>query len=208
MLPREKLLKDGVGSLSNKDLIAVILGCGSRESDVFKLSEEVDEKYAADYTKMTYSELMLIKGMGEVSAMRLCSACELFTNRKAGIIKIKCPQDAVNLIGNIRDRRQEHFLTITLNGSGGVIQKRTVFIGTLNKSLVHPREIFADAISDRASGIIIIHNHPSGELEPSREDIFVTEKLVEGGKILGIEILVHLIVTSKSFYSFKENGKI
>jgi len=208
MLPRERFLRTGLESLTNKDLIAIIIGSGSRKADVFKLSAEVEKRSSDDYTKMTYENLMRIDGMGEVSAMRLCAACELFTKRKIGTIKVKCAQDALNLVENIRDRRQEHFISITLNSAGFVIQKRTVFIGTLNKSLIHPREIFADAISDRASGLIIMHNHPSGETEPSKEDILVTEKIIEGGKILGIEVLDHIIITSKSYYSFKENNKI
>lgn len=208
MLPRERDYKKKTGGLADNELIALVIGGKDCGKDIFNIANEIEKKFSDDFTRMSYEELMQIDGMKEIYALKLCSACELFRKKKSSAVKITCPNDAVALVEDIRERRQEHFIAITVNGAGYVIQKRTVFIGTLNKSLVHPREIFADAIRDRASSLIIIHNHPSGETDPSREDILVTEKLTEGGRILGIEILDHIIISPSSYFSFKENGKL
>jgi DNA repair protein RadC len=108
----------------------------------------------------------------------------------------------------LKNKKQEYFLTFTLDGAHNLIQKRTVFIGTLNQSLVHPREIFADAITDRAAGIIFVHNHPSGNIEPGKEDISITNKLIEVGKLVGINVIEHIIVSKDGYFSFNEKGMI
>lgn len=208
MVCKEKLKREGVASLSDSELLAVILGSCGKKRDLISIANELEARFSDDFSKMTFESLRTTEGLGDIPAMRLSAACELFTKRKCIQKKITNPSDAVKLVENIRERRQEHFIVITLNGAGCLIHKRTVFIGTLNRSLVHPREVFADAISDRASGIILMHNHPSGDTEPSKEDILVTERLQEGAKILGIEIVDHIIFSSKSHYSFKENGKL
>ncbi|MGE3063227.1 MAG: DNA repair protein RadC, partial [bacterium] len=204
MVCKEKLKREGVASLSDSELLAVILGSCGKKRDLISIANELEARFSDDFSKMTFESLRTTEGLGDIPAMRLSAACELFTKRKCIQKKITNPSDAVKLVENIRERRQEHFIVITLNGAGCLIHKRTVFIGTLNRSLVHPREVFADAISDRASGIILMHNHPSGDTEPSKEDILVTERLQEGAKILGIEIVDHIIFSSKSHYSFKE----
>jgi DNA repair protein RadC len=106
------------------------------------------------------------------------------------------------------NKKQEYFIAITLDGASHIIEKRIISIGTLNQSLVHPREVFADAVSDRAAGIIIAHNHPSGQLEASHEDKMVTRRLKEAGKLMGIELLDHLIVTKSGYLSFREEGML
>ncbi len=128
--------------------------------------------------------------------------------RETETIQIKSSDDILKLTDDLKNKKQEHFVTITLDGAHNVIQRRIVFIGTLNKSIVHPREIFAGAISDRAADIILVHNHPSGSLKPSPEDINSTERLVKAGEILEIKILDHVIVSRKGYYSFLENGLI
>jgi DNA repair protein RadC len=121
-------------------------------------------------------------------------------------IRIKGVSDVVTLVGELKDKKQEYFLTLTLDGASRLIQKRTVFIGTLNKSIVHPREVFADAISDRAAGIIFVHNHPSGNTEPSEEDFAITERLTEVGKIVGVDVIDHIIVGKDGYFSFQTEG--
>ncbi|MEA3421459.1 MAG: DNA repair protein RadC, partial [Acidobacteriota bacterium] len=118
--------------------------------------------------------------------------------------KITGPQDIVSLVEDLRKKKQEHFVTLTLDGAHNLIKKRTVFIGTLNQSLVHPREVFADAISDRAAAVILIHNHPSGNVEPSDLDISLTKRLIKAGELLGIEVLDHIIIGKDKYSSFKE----
>jgi DNA repair protein RadC len=112
------------------------------------------------------------------------------------------------LISSIADKQQEHFVCISLNGANEVIENRTVTVGLLNKSQVHPREVFADVITDRAAGVILAHNHPSGELKPSDSDLKIHEQLTEAGKILGIKILDHIIISKKGYYSFQDQGLI
>jgi len=118
-------------------------------------------------------------------------------------IKIKNVDNVVRLTEELKDKRQEYFLSLTLDGASNLIQKRTVFIGTLNHSIVHPREVFADAISERAAGIIFVHNHSSRDAMPSKEDIAVTQRLMEVGKIVGIEVIDHIIISKGSYFSFQ-----
>jgi len=117
-------------------------------------------------------------------------------------------REIAELCSDMKDLKQEHFVVLTLNGGNTVIARRTVFVGTLNRSLVHPREVFADAITDRAANIVIVHNHPSGNIEPSLEDIEMTQKLMKVGELVSIPIIDHVIVTKNGHYSFHGNGKI
>lgn len=208
MAGREREKNCGLETLGNAGLISIIIRGAADDSLAEAASLDVEKKFSGDFSMMTPESLSEIDSLCREGAMKLLAARELF--RRSGVMpaKVTGPADAVKLVSDIIRRRQEHFIVITLNGAGCLIQRRTVFVGTVNRSLVHPREIFADAISDRASGIILMHNHPSGELNPSREDVLTTEKLLEGAKILGIEILDHVIFSSKGYYSFKENGKL
>lgn len=123
-------------------------------------------------------------------------------------MKIKFPADVLPLIQHFADRKQEHFLCVSINGANEVMNVRVVSIGLINKSHVHPREVFADVIAERASAIIIAHNHPIGELKPGKEDIEVTNRIKEAGKILGINLWDHIIFNHKGYYSFVENEKL
>ena len=123
-------------------------------------------------------------------------------------VKITCAQDVLPLVSDIAAKQQEHFVCISLNGANEVIEKRIVTIGLLDKSQIHPREVFADVIADRAASVIFVHNHPSGDLNPSEADKRTHEQLTEAGKILGLRILDHIIVTRKGYYSFQETGLI
>jgi len=122
--------------------------------------------------------------------------------------KIECAKDVLPLVADIAGKQQEYFLCISLNGANEVIEKRVVTIGLLDKSPVHPREVFADVIADRAAAVIFAHNHPSGDLQPSDADLRMHDQLTEAGKILGLRVLDHVIVTRKGYYSFQESGLI
>ncbi len=149
------------------------------------------------------------KGIPAKMRLKLQAFMELGSRLfKRGDIKITGPKDVADLCKDMRNLQQEHFAVITLNGANCVIARRTVFIGTLNQAVVHPREIFADAITDRAAAVILVHNHPSGNLEPSAEDLFMTKKLVDVGSMVGINVLDHVIVTDRGHYGFKTNGKL
>jgi DNA repair protein RadC len=205
--PREKMQKKDVKALSNLELLAVLLGSGVKGKDVFEVAKDILKLVEKDFENLTLNKLKSVEGIGLAKASQIIAAIE-FSKRfllKEGI-KIRHAEDIVKLVEELKNKKQEYFLTFTLDGANNLIQKRTVFIGTLNQSLVHPREVFADAITDRAAGIIFVHNHPSGNVEPSKEDISITKKLIEAGKIIGINVIDHIIVGKSEFYSFKERG--
>ncbi|HOP85783.1 MAG TPA: DNA repair protein RadC [Syntrophorhabdaceae bacterium] len=207
--PREKMEQKGVNALSNLELLAVLLGSGIKGKDVFEVAKEILKLVENDFNNLSLEGLKNIDGIGLAKACQIVAAIE-FSKRfliKDGI-KVKNVNDIMRLTEELRDKKQEYFLSLTLDGASNLIQKRTVFIGTLNHSIVHPREVFADAISDRAAGIIFVHNHPSGDLTPSRQDIEITRRLVEVGKIVGIEVLDHVIISKKGYYSFQAEGML
>jgi DNA repair protein RadC len=204
-LPRAKLIDKGVKVLSNIELLCVILGSGIQNKNVFEVSKDILQIANNNFQNLTLDNLLQLEGVGKAKACQILAAIE-FSRRfliREGI-HVKKKKDVLNLVGDLHTKKQEYFLTLTLDGANNLIQKRIVFIGTLNKSIVHPREIFADAISDRAAGIILVHNHPSGNSEPTGEDLLLTNRLVEAGKIVGIEIIDHVIISNKNSYSFRD----
>lgn len=205
--PREKLAVKGAESLKNDELLAILLGSGVQGKDVRKLSKEIVSMMDSDFDNLTLDKLCDIHGLGPAKASQLLASIELskrylIQNNK----RITSAQEVYNELKSYSTKSQEHFLTITLDGASHIINTRTVFIGTLNQSIVHPREVFADAIADRAAGIIIAHNHPSGTLEASRADIQITQRLKEVSKLVGIELLDHVILSKHGFYSFSDEG--
>ena len=210
--PREKLFKKGVEALKNDELLAILLGSGVQGKDVRKLSKEIIALMDRHFDKLSDRSLTLeklcdIHGLGIAKASQILASLELSkrylirTNRR-----ITDAKDVYEELHKYANRQQEHFLTITLDGASHIINTRTVFIGTLNQSLVHPREVFADAIADRAAGIIIAHNHPSGTLEASRADVAITQRLMEVSKLVGIELLDHVILAKEGYFSFSDKG--
>jgi DNA repair protein RadC len=207
--PREKMEKKGAKALSDIELLAVLLGSGIKGKDVFRVAKDILKLAQKDFNSLSLEKLKPIEGIGLAKACQIIAAIE-FSKRflvKEGI-KIKNVEDVVRLTEELKDKKQEYFLSITLDGASHIIQKRTVFIGTLNHSLVHPREVYADAISDRAAGIIFVHNHPSGNPEPSIQDIEITKRLVEVGKIVGIEVVDHVIISRSGYFSFQIEGQL
>lgn len=205
--PREKLQKKGVKALSNDELLAAMLGKGVKGRDVFHIAKDILKLAKDDFNNLTFEKLEKIEGVGLAKACQILSAIE-FSKRflvKDGI-KIKTAKDITNLTKELKNKKQEYFLTFTLDGANNLIRKRVVFIGTLNRSLVHPREVFADAITDRAASIIFVHNHPSGNLTPSREDKLITERLIKTGDTVGIKVLDHIIVSKNGYFSFQAEG--
>jgi DNA repair protein RadC len=205
--PREKIVKKGVQALKNDELLAVLLGSGIKGKDVRKLSREIVAILDSSFHTISLEQLCRVHGLGVAKASQILSAIELAKRYiSQGNVKIGSADDVYSELKAFANKRQEYFLTITLDGASHIINVRTVFIGTLNQSLVHPREVFADAIADRAAGIIIAHNHPSGTLIPSRADISITERLKEVSKLIGIELLDHVILAKDGFYSFADEG--
>ncbi|VVB55671.1 RadC-like JAB domain protein [uncultured archaeon] len=207
--PREKLKEKGAGALSDIELTAVILGSGNKGQDVLSLSSKVAKLLAEKKGKLSHEELSKIEGIGPAKASQILAGFEL---ARRYIVKetnkITGANDVLLMINDIAGKQQEHFICISLNGANEVIEKRIVTVGLLDKSQVHPREVFADVITDRAASVIFAHNHPSGENKPSNSDLKIHEQLTEAGKILGIKILDHIIISRKGYYSFQENGLI
>jgi len=207
--PREKLLTKGTSALKSYELLAILLGSGTQGKDVIKLSKEIIKILDDDFETLSLKQLLAVHGLGQAKAMQILSAIEL--SRRYLIkqnIKITSADDVYRELQEYSRKKQEYFLCITLDGASHIIQKRIISIGTLNQSLVHPREVFSDAIADRAAGIIIAHNHPSGQLTPSIEDKCVTKRLKEVGIIMGIELLDHVILSREGYFSFRDEGLI
>ena len=205
--PREKLRAKGAAALSNEELVQVILGRGVEGHDVRSMSKEIAGIIQKKKTGLTETDLTAIPGMGPAKAYQLLAAFELARRHLIkDTIKITKAEDVLPLLTDIASKQQEYFVCISLNGANEVIEKRVVTIGLLNHSQVHPREVFADVIADRAASVIFAHNHPSGELNPSDADLKIHEQLIQAAKILGIRVLDQMIVTRKGYCSFQELG--
>jgi DNA repair protein RadC len=194
--PREKLLAKGEANLSNQELLQIVIGSGIAGADVTQIAESILLVMERNNGKPSFDDLMAVRGVSLATASKLLASLEL-TGRFNHTGKVVMDEDHVlELLADIRTKPQEHFVVLTLDGANRLIEKRVVTIGTLNASLVHPREVFADAITDRAAGIVVAHNHPGGTLEPSGPDIIVTKRLRAAGELLGIRLLDHIIVTA------------
>lgn len=209
------MLKDGVESLSNVELIAVILRTGSKNKSVMELADEllkIDNEGIRFLKSASIEELCEIEGIGISKASLIKAALELGIRvAESEVIRyqVKNPWDIYKYyMESMRYLKEEVFKTVLLNTKNEIITDIDVSRGTLNSSLVHPREVFKNAIKKSANKIILIHNHPSGNVEPSKEDINITDRLIECGKIIGIEIIDHIIIGDGIYYSFKESRKM
>lgn len=199
--PREKLQARGAEALSDYELLMAIIGSGVAGADVTKVARDVQKLLKEKASELTLDDLLAIKGLGLAKATPIMAGYELW-RRQFEVSErpvIDSPEKAVEQLADIRDKKQEYFVCLTLDGANRLIAKRIVTIGTLTASLVHPREVFVDAITDRAASIIVAHNHPSGNSEPSQADRDVTDRLREAGELLGVTLLDHVIVTKDGF---------
>src|SRR5690625_4694888 len=211
--PRERLLKYGANHLSNQELIAIILGSGTKDESVMTLSNRVLMHFEGLrlLNDATIEELTAIKGIGPAKGVMILAAIEL--GRRISSLKltrhvsIRSPQDGADYVmEDMRTLNQEHFVALFLNTKNEVIQQQTVCIGSVNTSVVHRRQVFREAVKRSAASIICVHNHPSGDPTPSQEDIHVTRRLVDAGKMIGITILDHIIIGDRKFVPLKEDG--
>ena len=211
--PREKAFKYGLQNLSDSELLSIILRTGTYSKDVKDLSLELIGicENISNFKYLTLNKLLEIKGIGKVKAIELLSVIELskriYSDEESISIKIGCSNDVfLNYKSLFLDVKQECFYCLYLNNKNYVIERKLLFMGTINKSVVHPREIFKNAYLTSASGIICIHNHPSGDVTPSSEDKYLTKALVDIGKIQNIPILDHIITGDDKYFSFMEKG--
>lgn len=213
--PRERMLKEGKEVLSNQELLAILLRSGTKNESVLQLAHRIIRHFEGLtlLNDANVSELKGIKGIGDAKAVEIMAALELGKRLNRLQMEdryvIRSPEDGARYVmDDMRFLSQEHFVVIYLNTKNQVLHRQTVFIGSLNASIVHPREVFKEAFRWSAASILCFHNHPSGDPTPSREDIEVTKRLVECGKILGIEMLDHIIIGDQTFESLKEKGYV
>jgi len=209
MRPREKLLVSGPGCLSDSELLAIILNTGVRGKNVKTLANDLCKYLDRNNDIPSVKEISLLHGLGQSKACTVAAMLE-FGRRRYGSFqaRIKHPSDIYTLVRHYADRKQERFISLSLNGAHEVLAVRIVTIGLVNKTIIHPREVFADLIQDRAAAFCVAHNHPSGLLESSPEDDEITERLQSASRIIGLHFVDHIIFSEKSWWSFRENGKL
>ena len=210
-LPREKLERLGPEALRDEELLAVLLRTGYEGKNVLRVADGILRRYPPEVLlDMGLEGLTRLKGIGRAKAAGLVAAFELARralDRGIGIAPaLSQPVDVVGIVSDLRALRKEHFVSVFLNARNQMISRETVSVGTLNASLVHPREVFAPAVGSSAASVILVHNHPSGDVTPSREDVDLTKRMVQAGDIMGIEVLDHVIVAEERFLSMKEAG--
>ena len=207
--PREKLLARGPASLSDRELLAVLLNTGIRGKNVKELAHDLRDLLDGNKDIPSVEEISLLPGLGKSKACAVAAMLEFGWRRYGSFsAQIKQPSDIYTLVRHYADRKQERFISLSLNGAHEVLNVRIVTIGLLNKTIVHPREVFADIIQDRAAAFCVAHNHPSGQLESSQEDDEITERLFASSRILGLHFVDHIIFSETSWWSFRENGKL
>jgi DNA repair protein RadC len=207
--PRERLKLHGVEVLSDAELLAVLLQKGTKYENVVDMANRLISRHSFDkLCDCSLSELKEIKGIGDAKGMQILALFELSKRIKSGVIAEKVVNSSEDIAGYYMERmrglKKEHLIAVFLDSKNKIINDKVISIGTLNSSLVHPREVFKSAIKESANSIILVHNHPSGDPAQSEEDEQITQKLNEVGKLLDIEILDHVIVGKDEFYSFKE----
>lgn len=212
--PVERLLLYGASSLSNEELLSILIKTGNRESSAKELALKVLSEVSGNISDINFQRLSNVKGIGEIKSAVILAAIEF--GRRSNIslkslnnVKITDASIVFDYYRNVFfNKKQEYFYCVYLDSNKVVITEKLLFIGTLDHSLVHPREVFKEAVSVSSSSIICVHNHPSGNVLPSHNDIEITNKLIEIGNMLGIRVIDHVIIGSEKYYSFLENGDI
>ena len=212
--PRERLISKGRENLKDEELLAILLRTGREGKNVLDLARQILNKYSKKrLLKLKYEDLIKIKGIDSAKACTILAAVELVKRAleigEETLPIIRSTKDVIAQAVYMRDKSREHLMAIYLNARNEMVwKKQSIFIGTLNANIVHPREIFAEALRQNAASVILVHNHPSGDPEPSQDDLEITKRIIEAGKIMGIDVLDHVIITKNKVFSFKENKMI
>ena len=207
--PREKLIAKGAENLKDSELLAILLRTGTTGKNVIEIASQILAKYSKKrLMQMTYEDLSKINGIDSAKATTLLAAFELSKRalevNDTNLPMITTAKDAVAQLSDMRELKKEHFVVLYLNAKNKLVHKETISMGTLNANLVHPREVFEPALKHSAAQIVVAHNHPSGDPKPSEDDLEITKRLTEAGKMMGIEVMDHVIVSKNSHFSFKE----
>ncbi len=212
--PRNRLIKNGAATLSNSELLSIMIRSGSVKENALTLSQRILATYdLQQLSTINIKQLMTITGIKEGKAAQIAACFELARRLESFTrdtrIKVNSPEDVYRyLYPEMRERKKEFFIELCLDTKNQVLRRDTVSMGSLNANIVHPREVFKTALIESAAHIIVVHNHPSGDPTPSREDIELTKKLVESGKIMGIDVIDHVIIGDGRHFSMKEAGQI
>ncbi len=212
--PRERLQMHGAEALSSQELLALILGRGVKGESVLVTAQRLLSEFGnvKNISQASLEELSAIKGMGTAKASQLKAAFELGRRKEEDTgeqIAVKSHKDVIKLVKQrLKDKKKEHFLILCIDTRNNLIKISNISTGTLDANLVHPREVFKEAIQALSSSIILVHNHPSGNPEPSDADIDITKRILETGKAVGIDILDHIIIANNRSFSFKEKGLV
>ena len=211
--PREKLISKGPQNLKDEELLAILLRTGREGKNVLEIARQILSKYSKKrLLKLSYEDLVKIKGIDSGKACTILAAAELIKRslkiNDSSLPTVHSIKDVLLQVSYLREKTREHLMAIYLNARNELLFRKHVFTGTLNASLIHPREIFNEALKQNAASVILAHNHPSGDAEPSQDDLEITKRLIEAGKIMGIDVLDHIIITKNKTFSFKEKGLI
>lgn len=211
--PREKLISKGPQNLKDEELLAILLGTGTEGKNVIEVAKQILRKYSKKrLLKLTYNDLFKVKGVGPAKACTILASQELVERamkvQDESLPIIRSTKDVIAQAVYMRDKTREHLMALFLNARNEMVYKKPMFIGTLNANLVHPREIFQEALKQNAASVILVHNHPSGDSDPSQDDLEITKRILEAGKIMGIDVLDHVIITKNKVFSFKERKLI
>jgi len=207
--PREKLVSKGVENLKDEELLAILLGTGIEGKNVLDLARQILNKYSKKrFLNMKYEDLVKVQGINQAKACTILASQELVKRalkvRDESLPQISSVKDVLAQAVYMRDKTREHLMVLYLNARNELLYKKPMFVGTLNANLVHPREIFQEALKQNAGSVILVHNHPSGDNEPSEDDLEITKRIAEAGKIMGIDVLDHIIITKNNApFSFK-----
>ena len=209
--PRERFLQKGAEALSKSDLLAIFLGSGIKGKNVKQLSEDIIKKFGNNFLGITVDDLLEISGIGQAKALQIISAISLvkrfYEEKSPNESIVKNSQDVLSLTYDLRDKKKEHLVCLYLNARNVLLKKEIISIGLLDKTLLHPREIFYPAIEINASSIILVHNHPSGDVLPSEQDNQIVENIAKAGEIMGISVIDFIIISENNHYSFYEKLK-
>ncbi|MDP3996095.1 MAG: DNA repair protein RadC [bacterium] len=209
--PREKLINKGPQALKKEELLAILLRTGVKGKNVLEVANDILKKYGnKKLLDASYEELRNMHGVGSTKAVHILAALELgkrlYKEKQEKEVYINSPEDVVKEVEHIRENKKENFVALYLDARNRLIHKETISIGTLNASLVHPREVFEPAILHHAVSIIVAHNHPSGNPEPSKDDREITDRLKKAGELLGISLEDHIITARNDIFSFRDKN--
>ena len=211
--PREKLIQKGTQNLKDEELLAILLRTGVEGKSAIQTAKQILNKYSKKrLLRLSYEDLIKIKGIGPAKACTILAAIELVKRAlKIGeetLPKIQSIKDVIAQFSYLREKTREHLAALYLNARNELVFKKHIFVGTLDANIAHPREIFSHALIQNAASIILVHNHPSGDPEPSKADLEITKRITEAGKIMGIDVLDHIIITKNKVFSFKRHKLI